>query len=141
MKTQELKLGVTSRFHFPSAREELYKLQLAEAKRKAKAQALAQFQISEAPIQSIREMQIAQQQSQARQRKFIPMVQKAEELEIWACSLNEVPLLRRMEAERMRLTEPKNAILRAESSARRVCTPDNKLNSLKHKLDVLRLPD
>jgi len=49
---------------------------------------------------------ISRQQSQVRSRAIGFMGSRAEQLEIQMVNLNEVPLLHRMESERIRLTSP-----------------------------------
>lgn len=125
----------------PSVKEELSKLQRAEALKQAKARALQEFKLRQAPIRTVAEIGLAQRQTQVRQRVFTSGLQRAEELEIWATSLNEIPLLHSMERQRMKITDPTSAILNAESSARRVCSPNVRNQKIQEFLDLQGLPD
>ena len=94
--------------------------QKAEARKLLKSYILEQ-QIKKRPVQAILEQQaLVRQQAQRRQQIIGNVNSRAERIEIWATSLNEIPLLHAMEYERARrCTPPNNFLIKTENDVAR----------------------
>ena len=87
---------------------------------------------------AIQRSQFKGKSSQQRQTTY----NKCESIEMWACNLNEVPFLHNLENYRMNICTPQDRnITNIISNATRICTPNDKINTIREKFDLRSLPD
>ena len=116
-KRAKAELGIDVRTKEEKARTKEYqqkqllqKYRVAQAKQRGLKEARKQVfteQLQRAPIRTTtQQLAFAEQQAQARQRKIGLMGSRAEMLEIECCNFDEVPLLKNMESQRIKMTSP-----------------------------------